>query len=99
MAESILGKIIGGKYRLRSVLGQGAQGIVYRAEQLDSEGQVLRDVALKMVRPELSGDLGFAQQFLHEVRITASLHNPHIVTVYDTGRTEGGQLYCVMELV
>ncbi len=45
----VLGQLISGKYRLLSVLGEGDMGVVYRAEQLDAEGQPLREVALKMV--------------------------------------------------
>jgi hypothetical protein len=44
--NTLLNTMIAGKYRPRSLLSQGTRGIVYRAKQLDSEGQVLRDVAL-----------------------------------------------------
>lgn len=99
MAEKILSKIIGGKYRLRSLLGRGAMGIVYRAEQLDVEGYPLREVALKMMLPELSLDPGFSQRFLREVRAAARLRSPHTVMVYDSGKDEEEQLYYTMELV
>lgn len=98
MAE-IRDQLIGGKYRLQSVLGEGAMGVVYRAAQLDVEGQVLREVALKMVQPAFSRDPDFAHRFLREVRIAARLRSPHTVTVYDTGQADGGQLYYAMELV
>jgi serine/threonine-protein kinase len=93
------GQIISGKYRLLSVLGEGAMGVVYRAAQLDAEGQVLREVALKMVQPSFSRDPDFTRRFLREVRVTARLHNPHTITVHDTGQSEAGQLYYAMELV
>ena len=92
MAE-IRGQLISGKYRLLAVLGEGAMGVVYRAEQLDAEGQPLREVALKMVQPTFSRDPDFARCFLREVRIAARLRSPHTVTVYDTGHAEEGQLY------
>ncbi|MBI3301122.1 MAG: serine/threonine protein kinase [Deltaproteobacteria bacterium] len=99
MAEEIRGKMIGGKYRLLSLLGEGAMGMVYRAEQLDAEGQPLREVALKMVQPQFSRDPSFSRRFLREVRVAARLHSPHTVTVYDTGQAEQGQLYYAMELI
>ena len=98
MAESG-GQVISGKYRLLSVLGEGAMGVVYRAAQLDVEKQVLREVALKMVQPSFSRDPDFTHRFLREVRVTARLRNPHTITVHDTGQSETGQLYYAMELV
>ncbi|MBI3250180.1 MAG: protein kinase, partial [Deltaproteobacteria bacterium] len=88
MAE-IVGQMIGGKYRVHSVLGEGAMGVVYRAAQLDTEGQPLRDVALKMIQAAFSRDADFAHRFLREVRIAARLRNPHSITVYDTGQADG----------
>ncbi len=93
------GQLISEKYRLLAVLGEGAMGMVYRAEQLDAEGQPLREVALKVVQPAFSRDPDFARRFLREVRVTAQLRSPHTVTVHDTGQTEQGQFYYAMELV
>lgn len=98
--EAVQDRIIGGKYRLVSPLGTGAMGVVYRAEQLDVEGHVLREVALKTMRPELSRNPDFSRRFLREVRVAARLQNPHAVTVYDSGLDETtGQLYYTMEYV
>jgi serine/threonine-protein kinase len=97
--SSALDNILNHKYRLVAELGRGAMGVVYRAEQLDVEGHVQRLVALKTLRAELSTNPEFARRFLHEIRITMTLNNPHIVTVYDSGRDETGQLYFTMELV
>jgi serine/threonine protein kinase len=99
MAEHVHNKIIAGKYRLLSILGQGNMGAVYRAEQLDVEGHSLREVALKMIKSEHSLDPNFAHRFLREIRIAARIRNPHTVTIYDSGRTEEGQLYFTMELI
>lgn len=54
MPEATPGKLISGKYRLLSELGHGAMGVVYRAEQLDVEGRLQRQVALKTLLPHLS---------------------------------------------
>ena len=92
-------KLIGGKYRVVAPLGQGAMGVVYRAEQLDIENHVLREVALKTLRPELSRDPDFSRRFLREVRVAARLRNPHTVTVYDSGLDNEGQLFYTMEII
>jgi eukaryotic-like serine/threonine-protein kinase len=97
--HSVLGKVLNQKYRLVAELGRGAMGVVYRAEQLDVEGQVQRLVALKTMTAELSTNLDFARRFLQEIRVTMTLNHPHIVTVHDSGRDESGQLYFSMELV
>ena len=97
--QSALGKVLNQKYRLSAELGRGAMGIVYRADQLDVEGHVQRQVALKTMIAELSANPDFARRFLQEIRITMTLNNPHIITVYDSGRDESGQLYFTMELV
>ena len=95
----MIGTTINGKYRLLAELGHGAMGVVYRAEQLDVEGRVQRLVAVKTLKGELSVDPTFAQRFLQEIHVTMLLNHPHIVTVYDSGRDETGQLYFTMELV
>src|SRR5262245_52947308 len=92
-------KLISGKYRVVAPLGQGAMGIVYRAEQLDIENHVLREVALKTLRPELSRDPDFSRRFLREVRVAARLHNPHTIIVYDSGIDNNGQLFYTMEII
>lgn len=92
-------KLIGGKYRVVAPLGTGAMGVVYRAEQLDVEKHVLREVALKTLRPELSCDPDFSKRFMREVRVSARLRNPHTVTVYDSGIDDDGQLFYTMEII
>jgi uncharacterized protein len=92
-------KLIGDKYRVVALLGQGAMGVVYRAEQLDVEGHVLREVALKTMRPEFSRDPDFSKRFLREVRVAARLRSAHTVTIYDSGRDDIGQLYYTMEII
>ena len=75
------------RYRIVRELGQGGMAVVYLAEDLKHH----RQVAIKMVRPELAGVLG-AERFLREIEIAAGLHHPHILPLYDSGeaRPEGG---------
>jgi len=81
------------RYTIERELGSGGMAIVYLAEDLRHE----RQVALKVLRPELAAALG-PDRFLHEIRIAAKLHHPHILPLYDSGEA-GGFLYFVMPFV
>jgi serine/threonine-protein kinase len=81
------------RYALSGELGEGGMAIVFRAIDLKHE----RDVAVKVLRPELSAVLG-ADRFLREIRVTARLQHPHILPLYDSG-VAGDLLYYVMPLV
>ncbi len=73
-----------GRYRLDRELGQGGMATVYLARDVKHD----RDVALKVLRPELAALLG-AQRFLAEIKITARLDHPHILTLIDSGESNG----------
>jgi eukaryotic-like serine/threonine-protein kinase len=81
------------QYRLRDEIGAGGMGAVYLAEHR----LLKRSCALKVIRPERAGDPRSLERFEHEVRATARLSDPHIVEVYDYGRTEDGTFFYVME--
>jgi serine/threonine-protein kinase len=81
------------QYRIERELGEGGMAIVFAAIDLKHE----REVALKVLRPELSSLLG-ADRFLREIHLTAQLQHPHIVPLYDSGAA-GDLLYYVMPLV
>ena len=83
-----------GPYEIVSVLGEGGMGTVYRAH----DGRLRRDVAVKVLRPELLGDDEHRNRFLQEARSASALNHTAIVTVHDIG-TEDGTVYMVMELV
>ncbi len=86
------GSIVAG-YRIVELVGQGATGTVYRAE--DAQGS---PVALKALIPELAHDDRFRQRFLRESQIAARLDDPHIVPTLDFGEADG-TLYLVMGYV
>ena len=81
-----------GNYELERELGQGGMGTVYLARDTGLN----RKVALKILRDDLSDDPSFAQKFLDEVEVTASLAHPNIIRVYTLGEQDG-RLYLVME--
>ena len=92
MAE--IGTVLGGRYRLVELLGQGGMATVHRA--VDS--QLQRDVAVKVLRPEYGDDPDFGARFRQEAQNAASLNHPNIVAVYDFGQDQAGP-FIVMELV
>jgi serine/threonine protein kinase/Tfp pilus assembly protein PilF len=85
------------RYRFDRELGTGGMATVYLAHDLKHE----RKVAVKVLRPELVHALG-PERFLREITTTANLHHPHILPLYDSGRTpevSGALLYYVMPFV
>jgi serine/threonine protein kinase len=82
-----------GQYRLGELIGRGGMASVYRARQESMD----RDVAIKIMSPELSRNAEFAARFEREARVIAKLQHPHILPVIDFGRSE--YVYLVMRLV
>jgi TolB-like protein len=72
------------RYHIERELGAGGMATVYLARDVKHD----RDVALKVLRPELAAVLG-PERFLNEIRITAGLDHPHIVTLLDSGASDG----------
>jgi len=89
-----IGSVLGGRYRLVELLGQGGMATIYRAR----DSQLERDVAVKVLRPEYGSDPDFLERFRHEAQAAASLSHPGIVAVYDYGTDPVGP-FIVMELV
>ncbi|OOK74207.1 lipopolysaccharide kinase family protein [Mycobacterium kansasii] len=83
-----------GQYRLRRLVGRGAMGDVYEAEDTVRE----RVVALKLMSPTLSSDPVFRTRMQREARTAGRLHEPHVVPIHDYGEIDG-QLYVDMRLI
>ena len=94
-ALSKSGSVLGGKYRLTQRLGDGAMGSVFAAihERLG------REVAVKILRPDLCSHRESAARFQREAELVTRLGHPSIVAVYDFGRAADGGLYFVMERI
>jgi len=84
---------LAGRYTIERELGRGGMATVYLARDLKHD----RLVAVKVLRPELAAVLG-AERFLREIRLTAHLQHPHILTLIDSGEADGF-LYYVMPYV
>ena len=92
MAE--IGSVLGGRYRLVELLGQGGMATIYRAQDI----RLGRDVAVKVLRPEYGRDPDFFARFRQEAQSAASLNHPNIVSVHDYGQDPDGP-FIVMEYV
>ncbi|MFF9017986.1 protein kinase [Streptomyces sp. NPDC014870] len=93
------GRVIGGRYELSTVIGQGGMGQVWTAY----DGRLDRRVAVKLLRPAtMTGPATAAEElrrrFVRECRVTAQVDHPGLVTVHDAG-SDGDDLYLVMQYV
>ena len=84
-----------GPYRILAEIGHGGMGAVYRAER---EGEAGKTYAVKIIRPELNQDL-LIRRFRQELRILKEVQHPHIAAVLDSGTTEDGRPFFVMDLI
>src|SRR3954470_20786484 len=91
--DNLIGQQLG-QYEIISLLGSGGMAPVSRARQMS----VTRDVAIKVIRPELGQTGDFAARFEREAQIVASLSHPHILKVFDYGRHDD-IVYLVMEIM
>jgi serine/threonine-protein kinase len=92
---ALLGKVLGGAYRIESQLDEGGMGLVYKAEHV----RLKRPVAVKVMASHLSQDENAVARFTREAEIISQLHHPHVVQVLDFDTTEDGRLFLVMELL
>lgn len=86
------GSLIAGRYRLDGKIGDGGVAVVYKGLDITLE----REVAVKILRPELADNEEIVTRFRREAHAAAKLNHPNIVQIYDTG-VDGGIYYIVME--
>ena len=79
---------LAGQYRIQRAIGTGGMATVYLADDLKHG----RQVAVKVLRPELSAAVGI-ERFLREIRITARLNHPNILPLLDSGEVDGLPFY------
>jgi len=79
------GTVLGGRYRIVSLLGRGGMGEVYRADDLKLE----QPVALKLLPAALAGDAEAQARFLREVRVARQVSHPSVCRVFDIGGADG----------
>lgn len=92
--DPLIGTTFEGRYVVKSLLGKGGYGAVYRAAQVG----VGRDVALKVLKAERTESLKDIARFQTEARAIAALKHPNIITLFDFGQSDDGNLFLAMEL-
>lgn len=94
-ADDYIGKVVGKKYRVESLLGEGGMGKVYKAKQTALDKMVV----LKVLRQSLQSDERTVARFQREAKAASRLNHPNSISVLDFGQAEDGSLYIAMELV
>jgi hypothetical protein len=95
LVKSPYSRTIAGRYRFDRRLGRGGMGVVYEA----FDAELNRQVAVKVIRPDLIGSADAVARFRREARIAARLSHPSVVSVYDFGVADDDRAYLVMELL
>ncbi len=93
--DDLIGRTLEDRFTIRSLLGVGGMGAVYRAHQHSMD----RDVALKLLKRDLANDEQAIKRFFREAKAASRLTGPHVITVFDFGQTSDGLLFIVMELL
>jgi len=93
--ESQVGRLLDGRYELRTVIASGAMGVIYRAAQRGMG----RRVAVKVLHEHLGAEDEVVKRFYREMQATARIEHPNTVRIYDFGHTDDGALFLVMELL
>ena len=79
------GTLLGGRYSILRLLGQGGMGAVYKARDLELD----RVIALKVIRPELAGNPGILQRFKQELILARHVTHKNVIRIYDLGDADG----------
>jgi serine/threonine-protein kinase len=93
--DPFVGKVLNNRYLVEAKLGQGGFGAVYRGKQTG----VGRDVALKVLHPDMARDPNLIARFRREGSVACNLRDAHTITTYDFDQTPDGTLYIAMELL
>lgn len=95
VTDALVGSIIGDRYRIDSLVDQGAMGRVFSAHHV----RMRKRVAVKVLRPELTRVPEVMARFEREAMAAANINHPHVATATDFGKLEDGSVYLVLEFV
>ena len=93
--DSLVGTTVAERYRIDALLGAGGMGAVFRAHHL----LLKRDVAVKVLHPELGANEDISKRFDREAQSAARLDHPNVIPVTEFGSTPTGMKYMVMQLL
>ena len=93
--DPMIGRVLGGRYEIISLLGQGGMGAVYKARQ----PAVKRMIALKILLKEFADNETVVKRFHQEALAASRLTHPNTIKVFDFGQTDDGVLFMAMELL
>jgi serine/threonine-protein kinase len=93
--DPLPGRVIAGNFRIDKLIGSGAMGNVYKAEQLS----LGKPVALKVLHAHLMSDEKLVMRFKREAKSASLLNHPNSIQIIDSGQDAGGTLYIAMELL
>ena len=92
-ADAAVGSVLVDRYRLVERIGAGAMGVVYAGE----DAQLHREVAIKVLRPELVVGARMDVRLSREAEVLARIRHPNVVTVHDRGQAADGRSFLVLE--
>ena len=90
-----VGRVLDGRYRIESLLGEGGMGAVFVGEHL----KLMKKVAIKVIHPEFAGDGDVAERFAREAVAAGQMEHPHVASATDYGTLAEGGAYLVMQYV
>src|SRR3954463_10909815 len=93
VSQTVIGSLIGGRYRVRRLSGEGGMGRVYEAEHIE----IGKRVALKILHPGYSQTPDLVERLRREARAASRIGHPNVVDVTDSGTTDDGAFFFVME--
>jgi serine/threonine protein kinase len=93
MSAAVVGSVVGGRYFVRRLCGEGGMGRVYEAEHTD----IGKRVALKILHPAYSQTPDLVERLKREARAASKISHPNVVDVTDSGTTPDGAFFFVME--
>ncbi len=93
--DSLVGTIVGGRYQVLSLIGEGGMGTVFLAEHT----RMKRKSAIKIMRASVRDEPEALQRFTREAENASRISHPNVTAIFDFGETEDGLVYLAMEYV